>query len=405
MKVSKLLLMLSVSLSMVVTGTAAPTNDGLYATLQTTMGDVCFKLYYTNVPRTVANFVSLAEGTRPWLDPRDSFVSSEPYYNGSIFHRVISNFMIQCGSPKKDGSDGPGYTFEDEFNPALRHNHPGVVSMANVGPDSNGGQIFITVAATPWLDDVHTVFGNVVAGMNVVSNIAAVQVSDPGVKDRPLVDITITNVFITRNGSNALNFAVTNQALPEVEALPISIANSSGIKVSTGTATSSYQYVYGSTNLRDWAEEVSDYWPEPDGDWILTASGEKKEFFHANRVVYTPNTNTLEDIIGHRIVATVGSDVFDMDIDAINSGTFSLNAGTVQSVSYWDQKEFPYHLKFRFQATGYVPFWFDLHYVTPTNGRCQSYYLDSYFGWQKIDTGTFTDEDLNPQEIAVIKRR
>ena len=190
---------------------AAPSADGLYATIQTTMGNVCFELYYTNVPRTVANFVSLAEGTRPWIDPRDGFISSEPYYNGIIFHRVIDGFMIQGGSPKGDGTDGPGYIFTDEFDPALRHDRPGIVSMANSGPDSNGGQFFITVAPTDWLDDVHTVFGSVVEGMQVVSNIAAVA-TDSGA--RPLVDIAITNVFITRNGTNAQVFNVSSVVPP-----------------------------------------------------------------------------------------------------------------------------------------------------------------------------------------------
>ena len=128
---------------------AALTNDGMYATVQTTMGDVCFELYYTNTPRTVANFVSLAEGTRPWIDPRTTFVSNEPYYDGIIFHRVVTNFMIQGGCPLGNGTAGPGYSFKDEFDPSLRHDRPGMVSMANSGPDSNGGQFFITVTNTP----------------------------------------------------------------------------------------------------------------------------------------------------------------------------------------------------------------------------------------------------------------
>ena len=170
---------------------AAPVEDGMYATLQTTLGDVCFELYYTNVPQTVANFVSLAEGTRSWIDPRTTFVSTEPYYDGITFHRVVSDFMIQCGSPKGDGMDGPGYSFQDDFDPSLRHDRPGVVSMANSGFDSNGGQFFITVTNKPHLDDVHSVFGSVVEGMDVVSNISEVPVNG----SVPVVDVVITNVF------------------------------------------------------------------------------------------------------------------------------------------------------------------------------------------------------------------
>lgn len=207
---------------------AEPSADGLYATIQTTMGNVCFELYYTNVPRTVANFVSLAEGSRPWIDPRDGFISNEPYYNGIIFHRVITNFMIQCGSPKGDGTDGPGYMFTDEFDPILRHDRPGIVSMANAGPDSNGGQFFITVA--PFLDgdDNYSVFGSVVEGMQVVSNIAAVA-TDSG--DRPLEDVTIMNVVITRNGAAAHAFNVSEVVppLPLVQSATNHLYRSAGV--------------------------------------------------------------------------------------------------------------------------------------------------------------------------------
>lgn len=206
---------------------AAPTNSGMYATLQTTMGDICFELYHARVPRTVANFVSLAEGTRPWIDPRNGFISREPYYNDIIFHRVIDNFMIQCGSPKGTGSDGPGYTFQDEFDPSLRHDHPGIVSMANSGPNRNGGQFFITVKNTQWLDDKHTVFGSVVEGMNIVSNISAVAVEENA---KPLDDIVITNVFITRNGASAQVFDPSEvvPALPVVRSAVSRIYESSG---------------------------------------------------------------------------------------------------------------------------------------------------------------------------------
>lgn len=389
MKVSKLLLMLSLSLSMVVTGTAAPTNDGLYATLQTTMGDVCFKLYYTNVPRTVANFVSLAEGTRPWIDPRDSFVSSAPYYNGSIFHRVVSNFMIQCGSPKTDGSDGPGYTFEDEFDPALRHDRPGIVSMANAGPDSNGGQFFITVAATPWLNDVHSVFGIVVEGMNVVSNIAAVATTN----DKPLVDITITNAFITRNGTNAQNFAVTNQLLPEVMSLPIAITHNNGIKISTGTATSSYQYVYSSTNLSGWTEYDSDYCVLPDGARELSPPAGSRGYFHAARVVYPTDKNRTASPVFHQLVMTIGFHIFRVTPEETNSGRIMVNSETNAALTYWSWDADPRRVQFIVYSDYYFPFGFDLYYTSPTNGLCDGYRYN--FSWQFIGSGTFTDQDLN----------
>lgn len=387
------LLMLSV-LFAGVSAVAVPSSNGLYATIQTTMGNVCFELYYTNVPRTVANFVSLAEGSRPWIDPRSTFISNEPYYNGGIFHRVITNFMIQCGSPKGNGTDGPGYTFEDEFSPALRHDRPGTVSMANSGFDSNGGQFFITVTATDWLDDKHSVFGRVVEGMNVVSNIAAVA-TDAG--NRPLVDVVITNVFITRNGTNALNFAVTNQSLPEVQALPMSITRTNGIKISAGTATSSYQYIYSSTNLTGWSEAASKYWPAASGDWSFTVSGEPKEFFRAARVVYPRDQNRTGSPVLHRLVMTIGSDVWTVTPDGVNSGHVKVNSITNAALTFWSWAAAPHLVTFTLQSDYYYPFGFDLHYTSPTNGYCDGYYYyNDYYGWQYIGEGTFTDERLNP---------
>lgn len=370
---------------------AAPTNDGMYATMQTTMGDVCFQLYYTNTPRTVANFVGLAEGTRPWIDPRTTFVSTEPYYNGIIFHRVIDWFMVQGGSPKGDGTDGPGYSFDDEFVPSLRHNHPGTVSMANSGADSNGGQFFITVTNTPWLDDVHTVFGNVVSGMQVVSNIAAV-VTDAN--DRPLVDVTITNVFITRNGTNAQNFAVTNWLLPEVSAVPMSVTASNGIHLALGTATSSYQYVYSSVNLSNWSGAATNYWPVPAGDWNLGAAGETKEFFHANRVVYPTDKNRTGSPASHRIVVTIGSYILTIAPDGINSGVFNYQGYPDDQIVSWEWDSGPNQVVFFVETDWPEYYTFLLRYSTPTNGQCNVYYYS--YGWQNWGTGTFTDVNLNP---------
>ncbi len=373
-----------------IAGFSAPTNDGMYATFQTPMGEVCFELYYTNVPQTVANFVSLTEGTRPWIDPHDGFISGDPYYNGIIFHRVITNFMIQCGSPKGDGTDGPGYSFEDEFDPALRHDQPGIVSMANSGFDSNGGQFFITLKNTSWLDDAHSVFGFVVEGMNVVSNIAAVTVDG---SDCPLVDITITNAFITRNGTNALNFSVTNQALPEAQALPISIGHDNGIKVSTGTATSSYQYIYSSTNLTDWSEGASQYWPEEDGVWELAVLPESCEYFRANRVVYTPDTNMNVGATNRYLVITVDDGpTIQITPRTNDSGTAQFGEEDEDKIVDWKWDiEKPYRATLFVETSFPDAYIFWLHYSSPTNGRCHIRYSQGG-DWQNMGTGTFSDQ-------------
>jgi len=168
----------------------------LLAHFTTSEGNFTARLFDTEVPNTAANFAGLAEGTKEWTDPRTSRKSKEPYYNGTVFHRIIADFMIQGGDPLGQGTGGPGYKFSDEFNPRLRHNKAGILSMANSGPNTNGGQFFITLVPTPWLDNKHSVFGEVIEGMDVVNKIGSVATSKPG--DRPLKPITVQSVTIER---------------------------------------------------------------------------------------------------------------------------------------------------------------------------------------------------------------
>jgi peptidyl-prolyl cis-trans isomerase A (cyclophilin A) len=167
----------------------------VYAKFVTTEGNFTARLFDEEAPKTVENFVGLAEGTKEWTDPRTNRRVQQPYYDGSIFHRVIDRFMIQGGDPLGQGIGGPGYTFADEFHPKLRHNKAGVLSMANRGPNTNGGQFFITLAPTPHLDDRHSVFGEVVEGMDVVRAIGATRTGD---RDRPVTDIVIQSITIER---------------------------------------------------------------------------------------------------------------------------------------------------------------------------------------------------------------
>tara|TARA_R110002020_G_scaffold293535_5_gene509080 strand:- start:1838 stop:2770 length:933 start_codon:yes stop_codon:yes gene_type:complete len=143
-------------------------QDGIYAKFHTPKGEILIKLTHDKTPGTVGNFVSLAEGNLE----NSAKPQGEPFYNGLKFHRVIPDFMIQGGDPKGTGTGDPGYKFDDEFHQDLKHDTPGVLSMANSGPGSNGSQFFITHVATPWLDNKHTVFGNVVEGQDVVDAIA-----------------------------------------------------------------------------------------------------------------------------------------------------------------------------------------------------------------------------------------
>ena len=168
----------------------------LNAHFTTSEGRFTVRLFDEDAPKTVANFVELAEGTKEWTDPRTGQKVKRPLYDGLIFHRVIGGFMIQGGDPLGTGAGGPGYKFGDEFSPKLRHHKAGILSMANSGPNTNGSQFFITLAPTPWLDNKHSVFGEVVEGMEVVTKIAETPTSKPG--DRPLKPITVQTITISR---------------------------------------------------------------------------------------------------------------------------------------------------------------------------------------------------------------
>jgi len=166
-----------------------------YAHFDTTLGKFTAELFDTKAPKTVANFVGLAEGTKEWKHPKTGEKHTKPFYDGIIFHRVIANFMLQGGDPLGQGYGGPGYQFEDEFHPDLRHEGPGILSMANAGPNSNGSQFFVTLGSTPHLDRRHSVFGKVVSGLDVVQKIG--QVKTDG-NDRPTTPVVINNLTIER---------------------------------------------------------------------------------------------------------------------------------------------------------------------------------------------------------------
>lgn len=175
-------------------------QDGLYAEIITNKGTAVAKLHHTETPMTVANFVSLAEGTNTMVD---STYKGKKYYNGIIFHRIIKDFMIQTGDPLGNGSGDPGYKFPDEIVDNLTHKSKGILSMANSGPATNGSQFFITLKETPWLDGKHTVFGEIIIGQAIVDSIGAMK-TNPG--DIPATEVKMLEVNIIRKGSDAKSF-------------------------------------------------------------------------------------------------------------------------------------------------------------------------------------------------------
>jgi peptidyl-prolyl cis-trans isomerase A (cyclophilin A) len=170
-------------------------TEALTATLTTTQGTVTVRLFPDQAPKTVRNFVELAEGGREWTNPVTRVKSKDKLYDGTIFHRVITNFMIQGGDPLGNGTGGPGYKFADEIHPDLRFDKPYLLAMANAGPGTNGSQFFITTVPTPWLTGKHTIFGEVIGGADVVDAISRAQ-TVPG--DRPVTDVVLQSVTIQR---------------------------------------------------------------------------------------------------------------------------------------------------------------------------------------------------------------
>jgi len=171
-------------------------TEALTATLETNQGTIKVRLFPDQAPKTVRNFVELAEGGREWTNPKTRATTKDKLYDGTIFHRVIPNFMIQGGDPLGTGTGGPGYRFADEIHPDLAFSKPYLLAMANAGPGTNGSQFFITTGATPWLNGKHTIFGEVIEGADVVDKISHVQ-TVPG--DRPVQDVVLQSVTIERS--------------------------------------------------------------------------------------------------------------------------------------------------------------------------------------------------------------
>jgi peptidyl-prolyl cis-trans isomerase A (cyclophilin A) len=190
------LIAFAVSVTGVVAQKDSKPKPGTYAHFTTSEGKFTVQLFEKDAPKTVENFVGLAQGSKEWTDPKTGEKVKKPFYNGLIFHRVIAGFMIQGGDPLGVGTGGPGYKIPDEFASGRKLEKPGILAMANAGPNTGGSQFFITLAPTPWLNGKHTVFGEVIDGMDVVTKIGETKTTKPG--DKPVKPIVIQSVTIQK---------------------------------------------------------------------------------------------------------------------------------------------------------------------------------------------------------------
>jgi len=322
---------------------AAGQVNGIFADFTTSQGNFTCFLDYTNAPKAVANFVGLATGEKAWLDLPSGRVRTNAFYDGLLFHRVIAGFMIQGGSPNGQGTDGPGYAFPDEFTSKLRFNSPGVLAMANSGPKSNGAQFFITVAPTTWLNDVHTIFGWLVSGTNVVTTISQVAVD---ANNKPLTDVVIQHVAIRRVGTAAQNFNINAQSLPVVTNLALKIGKS-GNQVSLGFTNRLYadNRLYSTTNLNEWTAELLGIQVDGAGtNTVFRTNDVPKQFYSLAQIQYTSSTFAPKTVYGRTLVLTFdgGAGVVTVTFDASGGGTYTYPpspAGTVTSY-VWSQEPY-----------------------------------------------------------------
>ncbi len=271
-------------------------DPGIYAVFVTSLGGFTCRLDQVRAPRTTANFVGLAEGSNVWIDFRTGENRRERFYDGTIFHRVVSNFVIQGGARQVGGSmEGPGYAFRDEFHPELKHDAAGILSMANSGPNSQASQFFVTIATNYSSGDgKYSIFGRVTDGLEVVRAINQVPVSN----ERPIVDVVLSNVAIVRVGAEAEAFDSSAQGLPVVTGTTAGLfRNSTNLSVTFSRETNSVPYCFFSSNLVSWTRAELGFATnsEPTNRYDVTrfTTNGFRQFFHMTQVsypgpVYTP---------------------------------------------------------------------------------------------------------------------
>ena len=382
----------------------------IYADVSTSMGAFTIQLNYTAAPQTVANFITLAEGTKAWVDETTGAIhTNEPFYNGITFHRVIKDFMSQTGSRKGDGSDGPGYTFRDELN-GLTHSGPHVVSMANGGPNTNGSQFFITDVATPSLNGIHTVFGTISSGGAVVDAINNVATTN----EKPNTPVTIQSIAIRREGTAAQAFNEHAQNLPVVSAttgrmnVVRNVSNTWALNpsISVGDIFRAFRSAtLGST----WSELPSSRLHVGIGTALLTPVAVNapldtptaaSAFYHLS-VAHHPGSVTPSHLSNRTVRMPLSGGVLNFTFTAAgNAGTttYTPTSGSPLSSPFTllGFKSGGHDLYFIADSPQLTPRYFlpkigcDSATNSTISGRHSTQYYDTFFGWQPFESGACT---------------
>lgn len=346
-------------------------TNGIYAEFNTSMGSFTCRLEYVLAPKACANFIGLATGQRAWLDLPSGVVKTNPFYDGTTFHRVIAGFMNQGGSRNALGTDGPGYAFVDEFSPSLRHDGFGVLSMANSGPDSNGSQYFITVSAQTQLNDVHSVFGRLYGGSNVVYTINHVA-TGPG--DKPLTNVVINSIAIRRIGTAAQAFDINAQGLPTVTSLNLRLAKAgSNVSLTFSNRLGADTRLYSSTNLNQWtAQPLGIEISAPPPGVVLQNANLPSSFFRAAQVQYASSTFSPKQVVGRALTLNFsagGPGTIVHTFTTTNGGTYTWSLGSSGTISDYTWSQEPFNGKlWPIYYSGIVPMTLSLNFDNATSG-------------------------------------
>lgn len=345
---------------------AGPVCAQIFADFQTTMGVFTCQLCYADSPQAVANFIGLAEGARPWIDPATGAVRcGVPYYNGSQFHRVIDGFMNQSGSRNGLGTDGPGYSFRDEFTPGLTHAEAGVLSMANSDKNTNGAGFFITVAARPDLDGRYTIFGNVTDGMSVVMAINGVPKSYNSRNELavPITPVIINSIGIRRVGAEAQAFDINAQNVPICGGVAGSLKVTPGVMVdyvlTAPQPAATILQAFRSPNLQAWTQLGEIYQgtgSTGESEITFEDSAIAASAFYNVPLVQYPDALGPATTGGRTLTATFGSQQLIYQINAAGDGGIYqyFNGATLSSgtITYLDFASSPWSATWTFHHSG-----------------------------------------------------